>query len=205
MNTSITYAKPPEPYGPPVYTPVPVEKQAVPYTPDKNTPWWEWKLFPSNQSEGGLTVTPEQMKAIIDLYEADSIPVQEHCTLLGVDFRLFYKILNRFPEVDVYYRQAQKNKAHSYNRDAIKLYQDKIPEEFWQIDKLGNRVLTMAGVRYLENKKDLLLRQAEIHENGTYQQRVQVDTRNVNVNLNANLDIDDLEKMSVEALMRPND
>jgi hypothetical protein len=206
METHIQYATPPD-CSTNIPEPIPPEKNPVAYVPDKNLQWWEWLRFPSNAAENGLSVTPETIKNLIDAYAVDSLTIQDHCELAGLGHSTINYICRKFPEVAAYYRQAQMDKAHNYNRDAVKLYQDPIPEQFLAVDKQGNKVPVMAGVRYMENKKDLLLRQAEIHELGTYQQRVAVDNRNINLNmnLNANVDINDLEKMPLDALLKPND
>jgi hypothetical protein len=206
METHIQYATPPD-TSHNVPAEIPADRHPVPIVVDRRLPWYEWPIFPAKTSEGALSVSPDTLKTMIDAYSVDSLPMHEHCELLGVDKMTFNKIIKQYPEIEAYYRQAQKDKAHNYNRDAVKLYQDPIPEQFLAVDKQGNKVPVMAGVRYMENKKDLLLRQAEIHELGTYQQRVAVDNRNINLNmnLNAQVDINDLEKMPLDALLRPND
>lgn len=177
------------------------------YVPEKGVPWYEWPVFPTQSCSSPWAIKPNEMKEMLDEYGETSTPIVKIMKDRGFYSTIFFGVLNRFPEVKMYYLEKQKNKAHCYNNDAVAVYQEDIPKDFWQTDKLGNRVPVMAGIRYMENKSNMWLRQAEIHEMGTYQQRIAHDNRNMNfnVNVNANVDINDLEKMPLEALLRPND
>lgn len=173
--------------------------------------WWTWESFPLDSSHPFLNknkeynIKPSELAEALGEFASTTKSIATILEERGLKNSTFNTIRKRFPMVDISYKEAQKAKAEMLGSEAVDIFQKKIPEEFWTIDKFNNKVLTMSGVRFLEAKSAALFRSAAAHEAGSYQNRAQVESKNLMLNVNANLELKDILSMDVESLMKPED
>lgn len=174
--------------------------------PPKNPPTvdsvWSLQAFPRNTKP--LKCSPAQVKAAIDEYAESADSIVDLLKKHKIRYITFFDLLDLYPEIRSAYLDAQKKKAHQYGSEAVSIYNKEIPESFYEIDRFGCKRLSMAGIRYLENKHQAKLTHARIHENGTFndvsksESRVLMESRGVQININAELS--DLKGKPIDSL-----
>jgi len=170
---------------------------------DTNKPWWTWPYFPAliNKGDSGCgpkkyAINPALVKEAFDRYASSVKSMVIICKELGIDYVRLFELMSRYPVVHGHYLMSQRIKAHQYGSKASDIWDDKnIPAYCWERDKSGALKLSMSGVRYLEGRSSHYMRQAEVHETGTYVQKTQIESKNLNVNLNTRLNTEGLSAL----------
>jgi hypothetical protein len=171
--------------------------------------WWTWEEFPlSSANRGGKpwSITPKQVKDILDEYSGSTKPLSVMLGLKGLHCGLINRLGKKFPMVWADFVAARQDKAGMFGDEAIKIFTNDIPKEFWFVDKQGNNVLNMAGVRYMEAKSEAMYRAAAACETGSYVERQRIEQRNINLNISTKpIDIEKLGEIPLESLLKPDD
>lgn len=147
---------------------------------------WEQPEFPHKTNK--IQFTPQDLKNALREYESTTKPIAKILKDRGIKAHTFFKLVGVYPEIGQYYLSAQKSKAHQYGSACMELW-EQLPEDpaFYQVDRDGNKSLSTAGVRYLEVKSTMMLKQAQIHESGSYIPVSKQETLNKNLSIGVNL------------------
>jgi len=148
-----------------------------------------------------VEITPDALMAFLDYYRS-SVDMLDLCfSKFGLSSKTFYLLCHRYPEVTAAYDAARRQKAQTYAAEAYRIYQDKIPSDFYEEGALGGVKLSNAGIKYMKDKADINLKMARICENGSFNDRSEVATKSMSVNMNINLSPEELSKLPLDALM----
>lgn len=134
--------------------------------------------------------TPGDLKKLLEEYTETVTPLETLCAKYGIKPATWWLLVREYPELRRDYQAATRAKASQYGKVAVELYTSEIPSEFYEVDKFGCTKLSMAGIQYIKNKHEAMIRQAQIHETGTYVQKSRVESQNLNVSVNANVELD---------------
>lgn len=168
---------------------------------------WQLEKFPitPNNYRGGrpITATPADFRAALTEYST-STEILDNCLKRHkIEYDTFCGVLRLYPEISEAYSVARADKAAKYGQEAQELYQDTPPPDAYETDKNGCLRLSNAYITWLRDKHASRMRQAAIHESGTYVDTKRTESKNININRNANININmsNLEDISLSELM----
>lgn len=166
---------------------------------DKVVSIYDMEEWPGQHSNK-LPFTPKDIKEVITLYSETKKPIRQIIEEKGIRYSTFCDLLCNYPTVCDDYLRAQKNKALIYSDNAQEIYENEIPEQFFEQTTTGTK-LSMAGIKYMKDKYEARMRQAEIHETGSFVRKTQIESKSLNVNANVTVSPDQLDNLSASALL----
>lgn len=135
--------------------------------PDNSDSIFNQPEFPSNTKK--FKFTPKQLFTALNEYQNTSTPVDKCLENNKVRIKSFFELLGQYEEIRQHYQLARTRKARIYGEESLKVW-EAIPTDkrFYQHDREGHLFLTPAAVNYMRFKAESMLKQAQIHETGSY-------------------------------------
>jgi hypothetical protein len=153
---------------------------------------WALGFFP--YATRPIRITPEQYKAAIDEYAITAKPISDILSAKGIDYGIFWELMDRYAEIAEYYQQASTRKAKEYYYEAQQVYTtDSPPDAAKDISTSAGGATSerwsTAYVQYMRNRADFKMRQAIIHDRATYGDKQQVEVTSTTRSINANISV----------------
>lgn len=153
----------------------------------ENTSIFDLPRFP--QSTRPIECTPADVRKALHEYATTIDTIDKVLKRNNIRIGTFYQsILAQYEEIRQRYLHARQNKAQLYGAKAQDIFEE-LPDrsEFYTYDKTGNKCLSTAGVRFLELRHQSMLKQAQIHETGSFVPASKQETINRSINFGVNL------------------
>jgi hypothetical protein len=155
--------------------------------------------FPKSVGTGKRHITPAIYLSIMNNYATTTKTLAMCCEEFGVSGDTLVRLRDAYPDCMAILEIARARKVQTYTQEAINIWEEDIDARFWEGTKFGSR-LGAAGVNYMRNKSEFMLKMAKITEAGKHNKDIEINITHSIGNEKQAVNLDEINTAPIEEI-----